>query len=376
MLSGVSPIKRGPEMLFTTERNKTRTDGQGQTDKTLLAGREVEMLHLWVVALTGLVFLTPLVAAQDPALNNAWNLWQRTHPRIYAKGEEYLRRSLWESNLKKIEQHNREAAQGKHTYRLAMNRFGDWTDGEFKQKMTGFRFNQTRRRNDNAEFFRKLSERQSPDFVDWRRKGYVTPVKDQGDCGSCWAFSATGALEALHFKKTKQLVSLSEQNLIDCSRKEGNEGCRGGYPSHAFEYVKRKGINSEHSYPYEAENGACRFKKWDIAARCKGFVNIPAGNEKVLEKAVAFEGPVSVGVNTFDFRFYSHGIYNNRQCGDHLDHAMLAVGYGFKRHQGQRLVDYWILKNSWGSDWGEHGYMKMQKGVNLCGIAEDASYPF
>ncbi|XP_053228363.1 procathepsin L-like [Podarcis raffonei] len=333
------------------------------------------MLHLWVVALTGLVFLTPLVAAQDPALDNAWNLWQRTHSKIYAKGEEYRRRNLWESNLKKIEQHNREATQGKHTYRLAMNRFGDWTEEEFKQKMTGLRFNQTGRRNYNAEFFRKLSQRQSPDFVDWRTKGYVTPVKDQGHCGSCWAFSATGALEALHFKKTKRLVSLSEQNLMDCSRKEGNKGCHGGLPSNAFEYVKRNGINSEHTYPYKAEDRSCRFLKWDIAARCKGYVDIPAGNEKVLEKAVAFEGPVSVGVNAFDFQFYSHGIYNNRQCGDHLHHAMLAVGYGFERH-GQRLVDYWILKNSWGLEWGENGYMKMQKGVNICGIAEGASYPF
>ncbi|XP_060132484.1 procathepsin L-like isoform X2 [Zootoca vivipara] len=334
------------------------------------------MLHLSVAALTGLVFLTPLVAAQDPALDNAWNLWCNTHSKVYAKGEEGHRRSLWESNLEKIEQHNREAAQGKHTYRLAMNRFGDWTDEEFKQKMTGFRFNQTRQCNDNAAIFRKLSERQSPDFVDWRTKGYVTPVKDQGHCGSCWAFSATGALEALHFKKTKRLVSLSEQNLVDCSRNGGNEGCHGGLPSNAFEYVQQNGINSECTYPYEAKTGTCRFNGWDRAATCKGHRKIPPGNEKVLEKVVAFVGPVSVGVNTFDFQFYHDGIYNHCQCGDHLDHAMLAVGYGFERRGGQRLVDYWILKNSWGLAWGIHGYMKMQKGVNRCGIAEQASYPF
>ena len=146
--------------------------------------------------------------------------------------------------------------------------------------------------------------------LDWRTKGYVTPIKDQGQCGSCWAFSSTGSLEGQHFAKSGQLVSLSEQNLVDCSKKQGNMGCNGGLMDYAFEYIKvNNGIDTESSYTYEARDGACRFKAADVGATDTGFTDITSGDETALQTAVANVGPISVAIDAShsSFQLYRRG---------------------------------------------------------------------
>jgi cathepsin L len=161
--------------------------------------------------------------------------------------------------------------------------------------------------------FRAPANFQLPDSVDWRTKGYVTPIKDQGQCGSCWAFSSTGSLEGQHFKATGKLISLSEQNLVDCSTKQGNMGCNGGLMDQAFDYIKENsGIDTEDSYPYEAVDNSCRFKAADVGATDTGFTDITSKDETALQTAVANIGPISVAIDAShtSFQLYKSGIYN------------------------------------------------------------------
>jgi len=213
-----------------------------------------------------------------------------------------------------------------------------------------------------------------PISVDWRKKGYVTEVKNQGQCGSCWSFSATGSLEGQHFRRTGHLVSFSEQQLVDCARKFGTNGCHGGTMDNAFNYIKKYGIESEISYPYTAMDGHCKYDASLVVGHCTGFVDIKRNDEKDLAKAVASVGPVSVAIDAGhrSFQLYKGGIYNERQCSSTLlDHGVLVVGYGTQINH-----KYWIVKNSWGATWGDSGYIKMSKNQNnQCGIATMASYP-
>ena len=228
----------------------------------------------------------------------------------------------------------------------------------------------------NATKYFKPSRHFKPlDSIDWRDKGAVTPVKDQKQCGSCWAFSSTGAIEGQHFLKTKQLVSLSEQNLMDCSVNWGNHGCNGGNQYKAFNYTRdNKGIDTEESYPYEAVDGTCRFSAKSIGATVTGYVCIPYANESALLEAVTTVGPIAVAIDASrnGFMYYNSGVYYDPLCStSKLDHAVLVVGYGTVNGQ-----DYWLVKNSWGYGWGMGGYIKMARNKNNhCGIVTSALYP-
>ncbi|XP_068943858.1 procathepsin L-like isoform X2 [Petaurus breviceps papuanus] len=284
----------------------------------------------------GIAAATPQL---DPTLDAKWDQWKSQHRRTYGGNEDTWRRATWEKNLRKIEMHNVEYRAG--------------------------------------TLFHKPLFVTVPQSVDWREEGYVTPVKNQGNCLSCWAFSATGALEGQWFRKMGKLVSLSEQNLVDCSLDEGNIGCRGGFMTNAFEYVmKNEGIDTEESYPYEGKEGNCRYEPENSGANVTRYVEIPSGEESALTEAVAIAGPVSVAVDAShsSFQFYRGGVYYEPNCdSEFLDHGMLVVGYGVDEESGEK---YWIVKNSMGEDWGNSGYILMARDKNNhCGIATDASYP-
>ena len=219
-----------------------------------------------------------------------------------------------------------------------------------------------------------------PEEVDWVTLGGVTPVKNQGACGSCWAFSTTGALEGAKFVKTGELVALSEQNLLDCDHKD--LGCNGGLMDNAFKFdEKTGGLCSEEDYPYKAKQGkTCMTNCTDVPGTIVStFYDVPHGDPKALMAAVAMQ-PISVAIQAdqFVFQFYKTGVLTDDKCGAQgmIDHGVLAVGYGTDEETGE---PYWLVKNSWGNTWGEKGYIRMSRNskndYGMCAILKAASFP-
>jgi len=315
-----------------------------------------------------LVLVVAFAAAQAFDLDTEWEAFKVKYGKNLLTGQEHnARKNIFANNLRFIEKHNAEHALGLHTYTVGVNQFADLTNEEFVEQYTGVK------PMEGAKETAIEVVGDIPESIDWREKGAVTPVKNQGPCGSCWAFSATGTMEGAVFKKTGKLVSLSEQNLVDCSTIR-NHGCHGGNPYFALMYtVVNKGIDTEESYPYEGKQSACRYDENNSGARILGGVQIAINDEEGLKKAIGTVGPVSVAIDAshYSFQLYKSGIYNEPQCSSMwLDHGVLAVGYGSENGQ-----DYYIVKNSWGTQWGEEGYILMSRNKrNQCGIATMACY--
>lgn len=286
------------------------------------------------------------------------------------------RLAVWKSNLAVIEAHNRDT--GRHGYTLRMNGFGDLTDAEFNGIYNGYKMKLTPEKGRSLFVPTPSFSPSNDSAVDWREQGVVTPVKNQGDCGSCWAFSAVGSLEAQHRLSGEMLVSLSEQNLMDCTQSKpyGNMACLGGTMDVAFQYIiDNKGVDTEASYPYLAQTETkCRFTPNNIGATMTSFVDVP-NDELALTEACKEKGPISVAIDGawISFRFYNSGVYYEPQCyTTKLNHGVLVIGYGTEE-TGEEF--YWV-KNSWGTSWGIKGYVKMARNRNNnCGIASVASYP-
>jgi len=332
-------------------------------------------MRLIILCVALIVSCTSAASIFDATLDSLWIGFKNEHAKSYQTSEEeVLRRITWEANLKYISKHNSEHSLGKQTFTLKMNKFGDMNNQEFARLFNGYNMTKDMKKSLSQNLY-VSSGLNAPDSVDWRTQGYVTPIKDQGQCGSCWAFSAVASLEGQHFKAANTLVSLSEQNLVDCSRKEGNQGCNGGLMDQAFTYIqKNKGIDTEESYPYKARDGKCAFKPANVGATDRGFKDINAGSESDLTDAIATVGPISVAIDASQssFQFYHTGVYSDSRCSStQLDHGVTAVGYGTLSGK-----DYYIVKNSWGTSWGDKGYILMARNSkNMCGIASSASYP-
>ncbi|XP_043088891.1 cathepsin S, ortholog 1 [Puntigrus tetrazona] len=312
-----------------------------------------------------------LVCSEIRSLTDQWMAWKSQHNKSYGNPrEERHRRGVWEKNLLDVMKHNEETSLGLHSYTQGLNQLSDMSADEVNQ-LNGLLEEDFP--DVNVTSF-PPSQQPLPPRVNWAEHGLVSPVQNQGPCGSCWAFSAVGALEGQMKKKTGSLVPLSPQNLMDCSVSLGNRGCQGGYMSQAFRYIiQNNGIDSEASYPYEHKQGECRYSVTGRAGYCSGFQNLPRHDEVALQNAVANIGPVSVGINAKlpSFHRYRGGIYSSPMCGSRLiNHAVLVVGYGSENGK-----DYWLVKNSWGTAWGEKGFVRMIRNKNMCGISSFGIYP-
>ncbi|XP_007239311.3 procathepsin L [Astyanax mexicanus] len=332
------------------------------------------MRVLLVVAALVVVAGAASVSLEDMEFHS----WKIKFGRNYGSEEEESQRKMtWLANRKLVLEHNMLADQGLKSYRLGMNHFADMDNQEYQDKFANclkpFNRNKT---NPAPAFHRPAVGAAVPEEVDWRDLGYVTEIKNQEQCGSCWAFSSVGALEGQMFRKTGKLVPLSEQQLVDCSFLYGNLGCEGGLMEEAFEYIMHNGgLEAESTYPYEAEEKMCRFKQHEAVAYCSSYAHLPEGDEMALMSAVSVIGPVAVAIDAgrHTFQLYASGVYDDPYCSKRLsNHAVLVVGYGFDMEQG----DYWLVKNSWSTVWGDKGYIKMSRNKrNQCGIASYAVYP-
>jgi len=306
-------------------------------------------------------------APSDLVFQDMFTAFMKQYGKTYTHDEFATRFSTFKSNMEVIRLHN---TQINSTYSMGLNEFADLTFDEFKAKYFGYSHvsNEFLR----SKNYHKVEAEDVATSVDWRTKNAVTPVKNQGMCGSCWAFSTTGSTEAAWvLQGGHSLVSLSEQQLVDCAQAEGNQGCNGGLMDYGFQYIiDNKGLCTEDSYPYTAADGTCK-TTCEKVVTISGFKDIPANDETSLLNAVGTNGPVSVAIEADQqgFQFYSGGVFDGA-CGTALDHGVLAVGYGTDTGK-----DYWIVKNSWGASWGESGYIRMIRGKNQCGIAMSASYP-
>lgn len=310
-------------------------------------------------------------SAVDSQLRSTWEAYKANFSKAYSESEEPVRFQIFTANVAKAGHLN---GQGL-SWTAGLNAFSDQTPQEFQKHRLGFKPPSKLFGERVAHLGTHVYNGEPLDeSVDWEAKGAVTPVKDQKTCGSCWAFSTTGSTEGAWQVASGHLVSLSEQQLVDCSK--ANDGCDGGAMDPGFEFLETAGACAEESYPYTAQAGSCK-SSCDLAVPAggvTGYKDVDIDDSKALMSAL-MTGPVSVAIEAdqTSFQMYSGGVLKGT-CGSKLDHGVLAVGYGTDNGLG-----YWKVKNSWGPSWGERGYFRLLRSDSLpdgeCGVLKMSSYP-
>jgi len=301
-----------------------------------------------------------------------WSAWKIQHKKTYLNSDDSVRYSIFKENFDKVQNFNNK----NHSVKLALNKFADLTSKEFKKIYSGCGFIKPNVNNANKNFLKVSATTDLPEAVDWRQSGVVTEAKDQGVCGSCWAFSTTGALESYYALRIGNLVKFSEQQIVDCSSSP-NQGCNGGYPYLAFEYASKNGLQPEDDYPYIGKDSNCSYNSQKAIQVNIGHAFAPPNNRDALKAAIAIT-PTSIVVEADQniFQFYRSGVVG-AGCGYAVDHAVLAVGYTVVGS-----VEAFIVKNSWGAGWGEDGYIyistdpSINGGMGACGILRQPIFPF
>jgi len=331
------------------------------------------MKSLAVVTLLGLV----AVAAAAPLDLNSeqaewlFSQWRKEHNKEYSAEEAVHRFGVFMENVRWIHETNSKGL----SYSVGINQFADLTLNEYRALLgtrvpKGGLHTPHHRRHSSTD----KAKANPPASWDWRQHNAVNPVQNQGQCGSCWAFTAGDAISGLWAIKTGLLFPVSVQEIVDCSGSQGNQGCNGGLPASAFAWViANGGVCDWQEYQYTAEDGNCESTNCTNVARITGTVSITAGDEASLMPAT-YGQPVSLAVeaDSQSFQFYQSGVLDDPACGTNIDHGVTLVGWGT---DATAKKDYWLVRNMWGASWGEEGYIRIVRNKNMCGVAEAAAYP-
>jgi C1A family cysteine protease len=328
------------------------------------------------VALIAVFALCSLVVSAlntTPQYDEFYNYMVRYNkPYINDPQEVTIRRQNYEISKERIARLNQRAREAGDDTRFAINKFSDMSTAEFSATYFGYRASSERSIAELPPVVDAVYD--IPTSYDWRQHGAVTAVKNQGDCGSCWAFSATEGVESAWFLAGNTIIKLAPQQIVSCDNND--DGCDGGDLPTAFAYVKSKGLEDEQDYPYTSGNsgdsGSCDYQSSDVKAHITGFrYATQSGNETAMLVALLAHGPLSICVDAETWQDYNGGIIKHG-CGDSLDHCVQITG--FNSTSGSTPVPYWIIRNSWGSDWGINGYLYVERNKDECGVSDEATY--
>ncbi|XP_057370712.1 procathepsin L-like [Daphnia carinata] len=298
-----------------------------------------------------------------------WERFKAKHKKKFKnKDRERIRKNRFVQHNRQIKKHNQ---MGKSSYTLQANQFTDWSEAELEQLKGEI---DTDNEIPGPVVSTDILRQSVPDAVDLRKNPCMPKVKYQGGCGSCYSFAATTPIEFQRCQKTGKLVTLSEENIVDCSQKYGNAGCNGGLALRAWNYVKDIGINTEEAYPYQGEETLCEYSASNYGGNVTSWSYATRSNdEEAMKAVVANYGPLAVSIDATNWEFYSSGVFSSAACSNtSTNHAVVIVGYGKDENSNK---PYWIVRNSWGPEWGQDGYIYLERGANMCAVSKRAVFP-